>query len=91
MSNEVLDLLACGFAQSFGSTEVYGVSFDEVGIELMVAYQLAKDWDVETTARMCKEGRMESFEFFAHPEYKQKVSLEMPAADAKKEQPVDSA
>src|SRR5438270_12104856 len=42
MSNEVLDLLACGFAQSFGSTEVYGVSFDEVGIELMVAYRLAK-------------------------------------------------
>jgi len=50
----------------------------------LMAYQLAKDWDVETTARMCKEGRMESFEFFSHPEYKQKVSLEMPAADAKK-------
>jgi sugar phosphate isomerase/epimerase len=50
----------------------------------LMAYQLAKDWDVETTAKMCKEGKMESFEFFAEPTYKQKVGLEMQAADAKK-------
>src|SRR5579862_8863354 len=50
----------------------------------LMAYQLAKEWDVDTTARMCKEGKMESFEFFAHPDYKQKVSLDMPASDAKK-------
>jgi sugar phosphate isomerase/epimerase len=50
----------------------------------LMAYQLAKEWDVDTTAKMCKEGRMESFEFFAEPSYKQKVSLEMQPAEAKK-------
>ncbi len=50
----------------------------------LMAYQLAKEWDAETTARMCKEGKMESFEFFAHPDYKQKISLDMPASEAKK-------
>ena len=29
----------------------------------LMAYQLAKDWDIETTAKMCKDGKMESFEF----------------------------
>src|SRR5690349_15624194 len=50
----------------------------------LMAYQLAKEWDVETTAKMCKEGRMESFEFFAEPSYKQKISLDMQPAEAKK-------
>ncbi len=50
----------------------------------LMAYQLAKEWDPETTAKMCREGRMESFEFFAHPEYQQKVGLDMAASEAKK-------
>ena len=50
----------------------------------LMAYQLAKDWDIETTAKMCKEGRMEGFEFFADPSYKQKISLDMQPAEAKK-------
>jgi sugar phosphate isomerase/epimerase len=50
----------------------------------LMAYQLAKEWDAETTAKMCREGHMESFEFFADPEYKQNVSLDMPASEAKK-------
>ena len=50
----------------------------------LMAYQLAKEWDVETTAKMCKDGHMESFEFFAEPSYKQKISLDMQPADAKK-------
>ena len=50
----------------------------------LMAYQLAKDWDIETTARMCKEGRMESFEFLADPAYKQKIGLEMQPAEAKR-------
>ncbi|HEY3319426.1 MAG TPA: sugar phosphate isomerase/epimerase family protein [Planctomycetota bacterium] len=50
----------------------------------LMAYQLAKDWDLETTAKMCREGKMESFEFFAEPSYKQKISLEMQPAEAKK-------
>jgi sugar phosphate isomerase/epimerase len=50
----------------------------------LMAHQMAKDWDVETTAKMCKDGRMESFEFFAEPTYKQKISLEMPPSEAKK-------
>jgi len=50
----------------------------------LMAWQMAKDWDVETTAKMCKEGRMESFEFLAEPSYKQKISLEMQPAEAKK-------
>jgi len=50
----------------------------------LMAYQLAKDWDTETAARMCKDGRMESFEFFAEPSYKQKVGLDMQPAEAKK-------
>ena len=50
----------------------------------LMAYQLAKEWDIETTARMCKEGRMESFEFLADPNYKQKINLEMQPAEAKK-------
>ncbi len=49
----------------------------------LMAYQMAKDWDVATTAKMCREGSMASFEYFAHPEYKQGVGLEMPA-DARK-------
>jgi len=50
----------------------------------LMAYELAKDWDAETTAKMCKEGRMEAFEFFASPDYKQKIGLDMQPADAKK-------
>ena len=50
----------------------------------LMAYQLAKEWDIETTAKMCKEGRMESFEFFADPSYKQKINLDMQPAEAKK-------
>lgn len=50
----------------------------------LMAYQLAKEWDIEATAKMCKDGRMESFEFFAEPSYKQKISLDMQPAEAKK-------
>ena len=50
----------------------------------LMAYQMAKEWDIETTAKMCKEGKMESFEFLAEPAYKQKISLDMQPAEAKK-------
>jgi sugar phosphate isomerase/epimerase len=50
----------------------------------LMAYQLAKEWDVETAAKLCKEGRMESFEFLADPSYKQKINLDMQPAEAKK-------
>jgi sugar phosphate isomerase/epimerase len=50
----------------------------------LMAYQLAKEWDTETTARMCKEGKMEGFEFFAEASYKQHISLDMQPAEAKK-------
>lgn len=50
----------------------------------LMAYQLAKEWDIETTAKMCKEGRMESFEFLAEPSYKQNITLEMQPSEAKK-------
>lgn len=50
----------------------------------LMAYQLAKDWDIDTTAKMCKDGKMESIELLADPNYKQKISLEMQPAEAKR-------
>ncbi len=50
----------------------------------LMAYQMAKDWDIETTARLCRSGKMESFEFLADATYRQKISLDMQPAEAKK-------
>jgi len=42
MSNKAFDLLAGGFAEGLGAAEVDGVGLDQVGIELMLADQLAE-------------------------------------------------
>ena len=42
MGDEGFDLLAGGFAEGFGAAEVDGVGLDQVGIELMLADQLAE-------------------------------------------------
>ena len=42
MGNKTFDLLARGLAESFGTAEVDGVGLDQIGIELVLADQLAK-------------------------------------------------
>ena len=42
MLDEGLDLLAGGFAQTLGPAEVNGVGLDQIGIELMLADDLAE-------------------------------------------------
>src|SRR4029077_15140965 len=42
VGDEGLDLLTGSFAEGFGAAEVDGVGLDEVGIELMLADQLAE-------------------------------------------------
>ncbi len=40
--DEAFDLFAGGFAEGFGAAEIDGVGLDEVGIELVLADQLAE-------------------------------------------------
>jgi hypothetical protein len=40
--DEAFDLLASGFAQGLSATKIDGVGLDQVGIELMLADQLAE-------------------------------------------------
>src|SRR5256885_16083145 len=42
MRNEVFDLFACGFTQSFGAAEVRGVDLHQSGVELMLADDVAE-------------------------------------------------
>ena len=42
MGDEAFDLLAGGFAEGLGAAEIDGVGLDEVGIELVLADQLAE-------------------------------------------------
>ena len=42
VGDEALDLFAGSFAESLGAAEIDGVGLDEVGIELMLADQLAE-------------------------------------------------
>src|SRR5438876_9831269 len=42
MSNEVLDLLACGFAQSLDPTKISSIGLHQVGIELVLPDDLAQ-------------------------------------------------
>ncbi len=45
----------------------------------LMAYQMAKPWDLDTTIEMCVAGGMASFEFFPENGYGQGVELDMPA------------
>src|SRR5207244_3064799 len=40
--NKVFDLVACGFAEGFGAAEIDSVGLDEVGIQLVLADELAE-------------------------------------------------
>src|SRR5438876_7235122 len=55
MSNEVLDLLARGVTQRLGAAEVDGIALHQVGIELVLANDLAKPiadlWAAAVSAR----------------------------------------
>ena len=42
MGNKAFDLLARGFAEGFGTAEIDGVGLDQIGIELVLADQLAE-------------------------------------------------
>jgi hypothetical protein len=42
VGDEVLDLLACSFAQGLGPAEVGGVCLDQIGVELVLADELAE-------------------------------------------------
>src|SRR6266851_4183473 len=42
MGDEAFDLLAGGFAESLGAAEIDGIGLDQVGIELVLADELAK-------------------------------------------------
>jgi hypothetical protein len=42
MNDEAFNLLAGGLAEGFGAAEIDGVGLDEVGIELVLADQLAE-------------------------------------------------
>ena len=42
MLDKVFDLLTRGFAKGFGTAEIDGVGFYQVGIDIMLPYQLAE-------------------------------------------------
>jgi hypothetical protein len=43
VGDKVLDLLARGFAEGLGAAEIDGVRLDEVGVELVLAEELAEE------------------------------------------------